>query len=214
MSILIYRPGYKTVEWSGGEPFEWIKAKDFPEQVSDLTRLCSIALKPIRMPVSAEHRKVLEFLASECDRLATSIESTPVEEQFRHEQVNSQTDNLVVVPIPGLPNPQIAYLRGIRDDLRELAIAVTVPPPKVAIPIGQGSQVAGAELKKQLEIARLDESPRYNTRAGRCVGALHWTWHERRDAATEGIRQVFRSSNRCEGAPALGVLHCDGRPEQ
>jgi len=150
----IYQPGYRTVHLSHVDKCEWSKQVDLNEQITDLISICSCALKPKTIPVSPEHRKVLQFLASECDRLEAMIEIAAVKEGMERQAGGDKTgpDELTQAS-EAANNPGCVKLREIREKLLQLAEKGKIAGAQKNIASAKNAEEAGQALKERLEHA-------------------------------------------------------------
>jgi hypothetical protein len=118
------------------------------DQADELESLCSLATQTKSIPVSPEHRKVLLFLISECERLATVLDKTPMPRQH---VLNVGTLDNSSPPVELDPNgPVQMKLRDRADELRRLADAgnESVGKPKILSP--QNIEDAGKVLEVRM----------------------------------------------------------------
>jgi hypothetical protein len=132
MRVVLYRPGYISVVIYSDlgrkrvdcfdcvaqpEPLDW------DSQVFELLSLCSLAKSPRTIPVSSEHRKVLLYLISECERLDAVFDATP--KPLQHELDVESPDRLESVKELERSIKLQMRLRSRADELRRLAEAKT-----------------------------------------------------------------------------------------
>ena len=123
MRTILYRPGFGEVFVQGAndipEPMKPVTT--LAEEVNALDRLASIASQPRRFPVSQEHRKVILFIASEYDRLATAAASIDLKaaQEVKPAKSESHGNGVTVGPEKSVDSNQLsekaAAMRKLAD---------------------------------------------------------------------------------------------------
>jgi hypothetical protein len=157
---VLYRPGYKSVTIladHAGKAVSLIDGVAQPEplelqgQADELESLCWLSTQTKSVPVSPEHRKVLLFLISECERLAAVLDGTPMPRQ--HELVVGTPDSSTPPVELDANGPIQMRLRSRAEELRRLADEGTEKAAKPKNLSAKNSNEAGKALKEWLERA-------------------------------------------------------------